>query len=217
MPLFEPAGIATIMLLGLAIAWSANLFNFMDGSDGLAGAMALVGFGAYGVAAQAAGASGVAFFALAAATLPFLAVNRPHATMFLGDVGAVPLGFLAGAFGVAGILAGDWPAWFPPLVFLPFIADASVTLARRLLRGAPLAVAHREHYYQRLILSGWSHRRAALYEYALMVLCGVVALISLRQPLVGQFILLAALALTMALAMWAVDRRWRRFSAEVHG
>jgi hypothetical protein len=77
--------------------------------------------------------------------------------------------------------------------------------------------AHREHYYQRLILSGWSHRRAALYEYALMVLCGVVALIGLRQPPVGQSILLAALALTMALAMWAVDRRWRRFSAEAHG
>ena len=209
MPLFEPAGIATIMLLGLAIAWSANLFNFMDGSDGLAGAMALVGFGAYGVAAQAAGASGVAFFALAAATLPFLAVNRPHATMFLGDVGAVPLGFLAGAFGVAGILAGDWPAWFPPLVFLPFIADASVTLARRLLRGAPLAVAHREHYYQRLNQLGAGHAGTLAAYAAAMVASATTALACLAfAPALGVIALGGATVVCFILFA-AIDRQWR--------
>ena len=94
----------------LALAWSANLFNFMDGSDGLAAAMGIIGFGAYGLAAilggpatgavadERASAAGAApaLLALAAAIVPFLAVNRPRASMFLGDVGAVPLGFLAG-------------------------------------------------------------------------------------------------------------------------
>ena len=207
----------TIVLL-LAIGWITNLYNFMDGSDGLAGGMAVIGFGTYGLAAWLAGSSEFALLAwsIAAASAAFLFFNFPPAKIFMGDAGSIPLGFLAGALGVSGWLQKLWPLWFPLVVFAPFIADASTTLVRRLLRGERVWQAHREHYYQRLILSGWSHRRAALYEYALMVLCGVVALISLRQPLVGQFILLAALALTMALAMWAVDRRWRRFSAKAH-
>ena len=70
--------------------------------------------------------------------------------MFLGDAGSAPLGFLAGAVGWAGTLAGTWPAWFPLLAFLPFVADAAVTLAKRGARGrAGLARPHRSHYYQR--------------------------------------------------------------------
>jgi UDP-GlcNAc:undecaprenyl-phosphate/decaprenyl-phosphate GlcNAc-1-phosphate transferase len=102
-------------------------------------------------------------------------------------------------------------------VFAPFIVDASTTLARRMLRGERVWEAHRQHYYQRLILSGWSHRRTALSEYGLMVLCGAAALIGLRQPPAGQYALVFALSLTIAAAMWAVDRRWKRFSAEAHG
>ena len=106
----------------------------MDGNDGLAASMAVLGFAAYGVGAVVRGRAATAYFALAAATLPFFAVNCPPARMFMGDVGAVPLGFLAAAFGIGGVVAGgSWPAWFPALVFLPFIADATITLARRAL------------------------------------------------------------------------------------
>ena len=87
----------------LGIVWMANLYNFMDGSDGLAGTMAVVGFGAYAAAAWLSGAAGAAtFLALSAATVPFLAANLPPARVILGDVGAVPLGFLAAIFGIAG-------------------------------------------------------------------------------------------------------------------
>ncbi len=77
---------------------------------------------------RAPGASPGVFFALAGAILPFLAVNAPPARMFMGDVGSVPLGFLAGTFGIAGVWLGTWPGWFPLLVFLPLVADATVTL-----------------------------------------------------------------------------------------
>ena len=134
-----PRLVLTTGCVGLVIAWSTNLYNFMDGTDGLAGTMGVVGFAAYGFAALAADpariegiVSAPAFLALAAAILPFLAVNKPRATLFLGDVGAVPLGFLAAAFGAAGVVYGMWPAWFPVLVFLPFIADATLTLLRRI-------------------------------------------------------------------------------------
>ena len=146
-----------VALTLLAIAWSANLFNFMDGNDGLAAMMALGGFAAYAVAAAMAGAPAALYAALAAATVPFLAVNLPPARAFMGDVGAVPLGFLAAAFGIAGWRTGVWPGWFPVLVFLPFVADATATLLRRAARGERVWEAHRTHYYQRYHQMGAGH------------------------------------------------------------
>jgi UDP-N-acetylmuramyl pentapeptide phosphotransferase/UDP-N-acetylglucosamine-1-phosphate transferase len=208
-----------VPLLVLGLVWMTNLYNFMDGADGLAGGMAVFGFGAYAIAAGLQGHTQLMMLALciAAAAAGFLIFNFPPAKIFMGDVGSIPLGFLAGAFGVAGWQQGLWPLWFPLVVFAPFIVDASMTLARRMLRGELVWEAHRQHYYQRLILSGWSHRRTALSEYGLMLLCSAAALTGLRQPPAGQFALIFALALTIAAAMWAIDRRWKRFSAEAHG
>jgi UDP-N-acetylmuramyl pentapeptide phosphotransferase/UDP-N-acetylglucosamine-1-phosphate transferase len=206
-------------VLWLAIAWTTNLYNFMDGSDGLAGGMAVIGFGTYASAAWIGG--NVEFellaWSIAAAAAGFLIFNFPPAKIFMGDVGSIPLGFLAGALGVAGWQRELWPLWFPLVVFAPFIVDASVTLVRRVLRGERVWEAHRQHYYQRLILSGWSHRRTAVSEYGLMLLCGAAALTGLQQPPAGQFALDFALALAIVAAMWAVDRRWKRFSGTAHG
>jgi UDP-GlcNAc:undecaprenyl-phosphate GlcNAc-1-phosphate transferase len=208
-----------LIALWLAIAWTTNLYNFMDGSDGLAGGMAVIGFGTYGVAAWFGGNSEYELLAwsIAAAATGFLIFNFPPAKIFMGDVGSIPLGFLAGAFGVAGWQQELWPLWFPLVVFAPFIVDASATLARRVWRGEKIWEAHRQHYYQRLILSGWSHRRTALAEYGLMFLCGAAALAGLRQPPAAQYALMIALALALAGAMWAIDRRWKRFSGTAHG
>lgn len=213
------SGAALLVVLLLAIAWITNLYNFMDGADGLSGGMAVIGFGTYGLAAWLGGNGEFEALAwsIAAAAVGFLIFNFPPAKIFMGDVGSIPLGFLAGAFGVAGWQQGLWPLWFPLVVFAPFIVDASMTLARRMLRGERVWEAHRQHYYQRLILSGWSHRRTAWSEYGLMLLCSAAALTGLQQPPAGQFALVFALALTIAAAMWAIDRRWKRYSAEAHG
>jgi hypothetical protein len=97
----------------------------------------------------------------------FLLLNFSPARVFMGDAGSVPLGFLAGGIGIAGWRTVSWPAWFPLLVFSPFVVDASVTLARRMfMRRERFWHPHREHYYQRLVRMGWSHRRLALTEYA---------------------------------------------------
>ena len=130
-----PGWLLEVALIALVIAWSANLFNFMDGSDGLAATMAVCGFAAFAIAAGAAGAPSQAYVAVAAATVAFLAVNLPPARAFMGVVGAVPLGFLAALFGLAGWRAGVWPGWFPLLVFLPFVMDATATLIRRVVNG----------------------------------------------------------------------------------
>lgn len=166
------AGIAAVALVLIA---ATNFFNFMDGSDGLAGAMALCGFAAYAAAAALAGAPFAAWLALAAAIVPFLARNWPPARLFLGDAGSVPLGFLAAAAGIAGAAAGTWPGWFPVVVFLPFLADATVTLLSRALRGERVWEAHRTHYYQRLVRQGAGHRGALALYGALMAGCAASA------------------------------------------
>lgn len=196
---------AAALVAALAIAWSANLFNFMDGSDGLAGTMALAGFGAYAAVAAHAGAPWVACAAVAAATVPFLAANLPPAAIFMGDVGAVPLGFAAGAVGAAGVASGLWPAWFPPLAFLPFVADASATLALRALSGERVWEAHRSHFYQRLNLAGPGHRGTLAVYATAMVACALVAVgCATLRPEAG-WAALAAAALLHALGFLAID------------
>jgi UDP-N-acetylmuramyl pentapeptide phosphotransferase/UDP-N-acetylglucosamine-1-phosphate transferase len=204
------AGLASQFLLIVAVAWMTNLYNFMDGADGLAGGMAAIGFGACAIAAAIAGDSGLATVCacIVASSLAFLCFNFHPARIFMGDVGSIPLGFLAAALGVLGVQRGAWPWWFAAVVFAPFVVDASLTLLRRALRGERFWHAHRSHYYQRLVLMGWGHRRTALAEYALMMVTGAVALLALTLSPVGQVGALGALGIGYAVLAILVDRRW---------
>lgn len=199
------------VVFAVSIAWMTNLYNFMDGSDGLAGGMALIGFGGYAAGAAIGGDLDFALvnLAIAAAAAGFLVFNFPPARVFMGDAGSIPLGFLAGALGLQGWQDGLWPLWFPLVMFGPFIVDASITLARRALHGEKLWQAHRSHYYQRLVLSGWSHRRTALWEYGFMLFSGAAALVALGRGELVQALVLGVLVLAYAGAMVAVDLRWR--------
>ncbi len=208
------AGLFAQIALIVAVGWMTNLYNFMDGSDGLAGGMAVTGFGTYAIAAWLAGDPDLAVVSacIVAATLVFLRFNFHPAKIFMGDVGSIPLGFLAAALGILGTQRGLWPWWFAPVVFAPFVADASLTLLRRLVRGEKVWRAHRSHYYQRLVLMGWGHRRTALAEYGLMAATGATALLAARAGVSVQIAVLVGLAcLYVALAV-AVDRRWSAFA-----
>ena len=210
--LLSPMQPLALVLLALGVAWITNLYNFMDGSDGLAGGMALIGFGGYALAAALAGHVPLAALdiALAASAGAFLLLNFPPARIFLGDVGSVPLGFLAAALGLAGWRDDVWPLWFPLLVFAPFIGDATLTLLRRLARGERVWRAHREHYYQRLVRMGAGHRGAALTGYALMVVCALAALYARgAAPAVQAAAVGAAAIVLVAAAVW-IDVRWAR-------
>ena len=128
----------------------------------------------------------------------------------MGDAGSVPLGFLAAALGIEGWRRDLWPLWFPLLVFSPFIADATLTLTRRVLRGERVWRAHREHAYQKLVCLGWSHRRVALHAYGLMLAAGLTALLLTACPIRWQRLALAGWALIYAAVFLAVELRWRR-------
>lgn len=208
---FATQSVVAALALLLLTVWMTNLYNFMDGSNGLAGGMALFGFAAYAVAALLAHADTLALlnFCISAAALGFLFFNFHPARVFMGDSGSIPLGFLAAAMGVWGWQQGCWAAWFPLLVFSPFIVDASVTLLRRSLRGAKVTEAHREHYYQRAIQMGWTHRNVALVEYSLMLASGTVALLALDQAYpVWIFALMCGI---YGALMLPLDAAWKRF------
>lgn len=195
----------------LGTVWMTNLYNFMDGSDGLAGGMALFGFGFYGLAAWLAGApeQAAVYFSIAAANAAFLLFNFHPARIFLGDVGSIPLGFLAASMGFLGWRDGFWPLWFPVLVFSPFVVDASVTLVKRLLRREKVWHAHKEHYYQRLVRMGWGHRHTALAEYGLMVGVGTSAVWGAFHDRLTQVAILVCWIVLLGMIMLVIDWRWK--------
>lgn len=172
-------GIATIPVSVLVLLWMANLYNFMDGMDGFAGGMTFFGFGFlayFGWQAHFPVMLIIASF-VAMAALGFLTHNFPPARIFMGDAGSITVGFLAGTLMILGIRDGIFELWVPTMIFSPFIMDATVTLIRRVFRRKKIWQAHREHYYQRLVLSGWTHRRTVLAEYGVMILCGGLAVL----------------------------------------
>lgn len=199
------------------VVWMTNLYNFMDGADGLASGMAFFGFTAYGVAALIGSQPTFAMlnFSVAAAALGFLYYNYSPAKIFLGDSGSMVLGFLVSAMGVAGWQLGLWSLWFPLLVFFPFIADSSVTQVIRKLHGKKITVPHREHFYQRLLDMGWSHKQLAVAAYVLMIGVAITGMIALHQSsswVVTTF--LAWIAIYAGL-MFLIHRRWQTFQGEM--
>ncbi len=189
------------------VVWMTNLYNFMDGMDGLAGGMAVLGFGALAVLGFSGGAAdfGLVAAVIAAAAGGFLLHNLPRAGIFLGDVGSAMLGFWAAALMLWGAERGLFELWAGLLVFSPFLVDATWTLVRRLLRGAAVWRAHREHHYQRLVLAGWPPRRVLLRAYVLMAAAAGSAIAGESLPVTEQWLLLLAWAGLYGLVHLRVD------------
>jgi len=184
----------------VALGWMMNLFNFMDGINGIAGVEALSIACGY-ILIAAAGAQ-LAYTplaaALAGACAGFLVWNlRNRALVFLGDVGSVPLGYLSGALMIDLATQGYWLA----ALILPsyFLADATLTLLRRLIRGEKIWEAHRSHYYQRAAQGLGAHLPVVWRVAAANVSLIAAALWSTRLPIIAA----AAAGITL-LALFAL-------------
>lgn len=156
----------------VAVVWLTNLFNFMDGADGLAAAQAAISAATFAVLFALAGHPGPAEYGLmaAAAALGFLAWNRPRARIFLGDTGSLLLGWCMAMLALAGTLTGAAAPALAFIVVAPFVVDATLTLGWRAARGARWYTPHQDHAYQYLIRAGWSHGRVLLLWIALNAL-----------------------------------------------
>ncbi len=194
----------------LAWLWFVNLFNFMDGIDAIASVEAAAIAAGVGIVATSLGLlDGTPWLAavVAGAALGFLLWNRPPARIFLGDVGSVPLGFVLGWLLLSLAARGAWAA----ALILPayFLADATLTLLRRALRGEKPWQAHRQHFYQQAIRKGASHGRVsasvAVANLGLLA-CALASLHSIGATIAA---LVASLVIVLAL-LWYLRRgaRW---------
>ncbi len=200
----------------LFVVWMVNLYNFMDGMDGFAGGMAVVGFCSFAVLGWFSGHTTFVVVSLvtASASAGFLLFNFPPARIFMGDVGSSTLGLLAAALSLWGARDGVFPFWVAVLVFSPFIVDATVTLVRRLLKGEKVWQAHRTHYYQRLVQMGWGHRKTVLWEYLLMFAATGSALWVVDKTAPVQWVILGLwVVVYVALAMGVrhFEERYRNY------
>ena len=183
----------------LGIVWVLNLFNFMDGIDGIAASEAmfvvLAGAALTGNAAGSGGFSAVAVL-LGASCAGFLLWNWPPAKIFLGDVGSGYLGYMIAALCLAATRTNSAAVWVWLILGAAFFADATTTLARRLTRGESPAAAHRSHAYQWLSRRYQSHFKVtgALWVLNLLVFLPI-ALLAARRPEVAGVAVLGTLAL----------------------
>jgi len=202
-----PSGLDAIAT-ALLWVWFINLFNFMDGIDGIAGSeAAAIGLGLMLVASTGGAFDlGIALpaAAIVLAALGFLVWNWAPARIILGDVGSVPLGFLLGYLLRELALRGLWKAAL--ILPLYFLADATVTLLRRLARGERVWRPHRQHFYQRAVQRGLGHDTVVLRVIAadaVLIACAWTA------ENVSGFGGLAVAALTVALLLVALGRGMR--------
>lgn len=188
-------------------AWFLNLFNFMDGIDGITAVETVAIAGGLACVAVLTGVASGGYLALvvalAAAVLGFLPWNWHPARVFLGDVGSVPLGFVTGWLLLLLASRGYWvPALLLPLYYL---ADATLTLIRRLLRREAIWRAHRSHFYQRALGRDRNHGIVALWILAFNLGLIASAVIALWHPVTALMLgvlLIAGLLLVL-------DRRAR--------
>ncbi|MCZ6774788.1 MAG: glycosyltransferase family 4 protein [Proteobacteria bacterium] len=169
--------------------WFVNLFNFMDGIDGIAGVEAMslaLGLVLVGGLARWDAPMLAHPALLAAATLGFLVWNWAPAKLFLGDVGSVPLGYLLGWLLLLAAMEGQWAAAL--ILPLYYLSDATVTIVKRGIRRAKIWQAHKEHFYQRAVQGGWSHARVAtgvLICNVLLIGCAAMAALGYTWPALG--------------------------------
>jgi UDP-N-acetylmuramyl pentapeptide phosphotransferase/UDP-N-acetylglucosamine-1-phosphate transferase len=160
-----------LVAVGLLV-WVMNLFNFMDGSHGMAGFQALYAGAVLAVILAISGQPQLALAAsvIAGAALGFLPWNFPRPRVFMGDVASVPLGFVIGAVILQGITIEAIHPAVALLVMAIFLADGTPTLLRRVFRGERWYTPHTQHMYQRLIRQGWSHSRVLTIYQTINVL-----------------------------------------------
>lgn len=160
----------------VAIVWVLNLFNFMDGIDGIAASEAVfICLAGGGIALLSGLSASISFsaFALAAASAGFLVWNWPPARIFMGDVGSGYLGFVIAILAIAAGRENASAAFIWLVLGAIFFVDATVTIVRRFTRGESVHQAHRSHGYQYLARRWGSHKavtRALWVVNAMVVL-----------------------------------------------
>lgn len=194
-------GVGSTLLAVLFLVWMTNLYNFMDGSNGMAGLQGVFGGAVLFCLFDSAGQHNLALASacVAASCAGFLPWNLGNARVFMGDVGSISLGFVFGALLVIGVGNQAFSLPVALMVMLVFITDSTLTLIGRILKRERWYNAHKQHLYQRLIAGGRTHSRVALFYQAInltLVVPGI--LVAVNYPALAWVVaLILILAFTI--------------------
>ena len=196
----------------LFIVWLINLYNFMDGMDGFSAGMAIFGFGTFAILALMKGETSFAYanLVVVSAVLGFLLFNLPPSRIFMGDLGSTLIGMLVAIFAIWANNQGIFSILVSVVIFTPFILDSTITLIKRSLRGEKLWVAHRSHYYQRLVLLGLGHKKTLFIEYTWMLACSIVGIgLFIVDNVTFRLIIFTLFAFICSVILILVDKKTR--------
>jgi Fuc2NAc and GlcNAc transferase len=188
--LFSLHGVWLNLIALIGIIWMTNLYNFLDGIDGYAGAEALFA----GLAAYLLFGNSPALF-IAAAAAGFLLFNWHKASIFMGDVGSAPLGFIFAVFILYDAGTPHFLGWLMLLSLFWF--DATLTLFRRAKRGEKLSQPHKKHAYQRLNQAGFAHDKVVLLAMGINLLIFAGLFFAPQQSYLYLFLALIVLLYTL--------------------
>ena len=200
-------GIAGIPLGVIGIVWAINLYNFVDGIDGLAAGEAVTTGMIGGLILLAMGHYGLAMVSLliAAANAGFLPLNWAPAKLFMGDVGSGMLGYLFAVLAIASENAGAVPLLIWVLLLGAFVFDATVTLCRRIAHGERWYHAHHSHAYQRMVQAGRSHAQVSSMILAINFVLAALAIVAWLRPTFFM-VAIGAGALLLSIIYLSVER-----------
>lgn len=191
----------------VAMIWLMNLYNFMDGSNGMAGFQGV--FAGLVMAALFLNGDQLAMamlsLAVAAACIGFLPLNFPRASIFMGDVASVPLGFIFASMAVYGMHTGTISPALSVLIMSVFIVDATLTLVARVFAGERWYTAHNQHVYQRLIAEGWSHSRVLVIYQAINVILVLPAIVLAAMYMQYAIVTVGLTLLILGASWYAVN------------
>jgi UDP-N-acetylmuramyl pentapeptide phosphotransferase/UDP-N-acetylglucosamine-1-phosphate transferase len=199
------------LFLGACWVWFMNLFNFMDGIDGIAASETIaIALGYIAVTAGTQSELAPIALILAAATAGFLMWNWHPAKVFMGDVGSVSIGFVLGWLLIELAIRQHFSAAL--ILPLYFAADATLTLVKRTLRGSRPWQAHREHFYQRAVLGGITHSGVVVRVIAINAILLALALLAERRPVTASIAAALVVAALLAHLNWISHQRASRAS-----
>lgn len=209
------AQIAVLLLSTIWIVWMANLYNFMDGIDGISAVESLI-LGAttsYWFAVSGAHSMAIICIAVAGASVGFMRWNWSPAKIFMGDVGSLALGAFFAIIAIVGTTGLNIPFLAFLILYAVYLADTGVTLLHRVIKREKWWQAHRSHFYQRAVQSGFSHAQVSL---SVMLINIVLALLA-SLLIVGMVDATTAIAVTMVILislMFLINSRFNNIKSK---
>ena len=211
---FPILGIVNIHIVGMIstmlwLIFYTNVFNFMDGLDGMAGGNAIINLVFIAIIASDYHDNTMMHlsFLLTISIVGFMIYNFPKGRLFLGDVGSYFLGFTLAIFPIILIYDNFLTPWLVIILYFHYLFDSILTLIWRLLRGKNITQAHREHLYQQLQQSGYSHMNVTVIYWIMATIQGILVLYYRYQSINQQaLIILLLMVIYSVYAFWIYDR-----------